>query len=117
VLGLAGLPPQHAGTRLESAARRLAAAGLTFAPEKGLIANGTVNYTGDRYLNKRNTALASAFSTIDAGVGYRTGRAEFRVDARNLSNRRDAVAESEFGDAQYYRMPARTIQAGVVLSY
>ena len=26
-----------------------------------------MNYTGDRYLNKRNTALVPAFSTFDAG--------------------------------------------------
>ncbi len=112
-----GVPTQLAGNRFEMSARHLASAGLTLAPEQGFTANATVNYTGDRYLNKRNSALAPAFSTIDAGVGYRTGRAELRLDGRNLSNRRDAVAESEFGDAQYYRMPARTIQTGVVLSY
>ena len=112
-----GVPTQLAGNRFEMSARHLASAGLTFAPERGFVANATVNYTGDRYLNKRNTSLAPAFSTLDAGVGYRIGRAELRVVGRNLSNRRDAVAESEFGDAQYYRMPARTIQAGVALSY
>ena len=54
---------------------------------------------------------------FDAGIGYRTGRAEWRLDGRNLTNRRDAVSESEFGDAQYYRMPARTIQTGVAVRY
>ena len=44
-------------------------------------------------------------------------RVEWRLDGRNLSDRRDAVSESEFGDAQYYRMPARTIQTGVVVKY
>jgi iron complex outermembrane receptor protein len=112
-----GFPTQLAGNRFEMSARHLASAGLTFAPETGLVAHASVNYSGDRYLNKRNTALAPAFTTIDAGVGYRAGRAELRLDGRNLSDRRDAVAESEFGDAQYYRMPARTIQTGVVLSY
>jgi iron complex outermembrane receptor protein len=111
------VPTQLAGNRFELSARHLASAGLTFAPKQGFLANATVNYTGDRYLNKQNTALAPAFSTIDLGVGYRRRRAELRLDGRNLSNRRDAVAESEFGDAQYYRMPARTIQTGFVLSY
>jgi hypothetical protein len=68
-------------------------------------------------LNKRNTALAPAFSTFDAGIGYRTAAWEFRVDGRNLGDRRDAISESEFGDAQYYRLPARTVQAGVVVKY
>ena len=108
-----GVPTQLAGNRFEMSARHLASAGLMFAPEQGFIANVLANYTGDRYLNKRNTALAEPFTTIDAGLGYRADQVEFRLDGRNLSNRRDAVSESEFGDAQYYRMPARTIQAGV----
>jgi iron complex outermembrane receptor protein len=98
-------------------ARHLASAGYTFAPESGFLANATVNYTGDCYLNMRNTALAKPFTTVDAGIGYRVDQYELRLDGRNLGNRRDPVAESEFGDAQYYRMPARTIQAGVALRY
>jgi iron complex outermembrane receptor protein len=112
-----GVPTQLAGKRFEMSARHIASAGLTLAPERGFLANAVVNYTGDRYLNKRNTALVPAFTTIDAGVGYRTSRVELRIDGRNLGNRRDAVSESEFGDAQYYRMPARTIQTGVVVRY
>jgi iron complex outermembrane receptor protein len=112
-----GTPTQLAGKRFEMSAKKLASAGITLAPENGFIANASVNYTGDRYLNKRNTALVPGFSTIDAGIGYRTDRAEFRVDGRNLGDRRDAVSESEFGDAQYYRMTARSIRAGVVVKY
>src|SRR5262249_1186786 len=99
-----GVPTQLAGKRFEMSARHLASAGLGWSPPGGFLLNGSLNYTGDRFLNKRNTALAPEFVTLDAGIGYRIRRAEFRVDARNLSNRRDAVAESEFGDAQYYRM-------------
>ena len=60
----------------------------------------------------RNTVLAEAFSTFDASAAYRFGQWEVRVDGRNLGDRRDAVSESEFGDAQYYRMTARTILVG-----
>lgn len=112
-----GTPTQLAGKRFEMSARKLASAGVVLAPEEGFIANASVNYTGDRYLNKRNTALVPGFSTIDAGIGFRTNRAEYRVDARNLGDRRDAVSESEFGDAQYYRMTPRSIRAGVVVKY
>jgi hypothetical protein len=31
------------------------------------------------------------------------------VDGTNLNDARDPVAESELGDAQYYRMPSRTM--------
>jgi outer membrane receptor protein involved in Fe transport len=110
-------PTQLGGKRFEMSARHLASAGLTLAPLAGITANVGVNYTGDRYLNKRNTALVAAFTTLDAGIGYRADRAELRVDGRNLTDRRDAVSESEFGDAQYYRMPARTVRAGVVIKY
>jgi hypothetical protein len=33
-----------------------------------------------------------------------------RVTGRNLTDRRDPVAESELGDAQYYRLHARMIE-------
>jgi iron complex outermembrane receptor protein len=112
-----GVPTQLGGNRIEMSARHLASAGLTYAPENGLVAHATANYTGDRYLNMRNTALAKAFTTIDAGLGFRANRFEFRIDGRNLTDRRDPVSESEFGDAQYYRMPARTIQTGVAVRY
>jgi outer membrane receptor protein involved in Fe transport len=112
-----GTLTQLRGKRFEMSARHLASAGLVLAPAEGFFASATVNYSGDRYLNKRNTALVPEYVTFDAGIGYRLRRAEFRLDGRNLSNRRDAISESEFGDAQYYRMPARAIRAGVRVMY
>jgi len=112
-----GVPTQLAGKRIEMSARHLASAGITYAPESGLTAYTTANYTGNRYLDKRNRSLAGGFTTVDAGIGFRQNRFELRLDGRNLGNRRDPVSESEFGDAQYYRMPARTIQTGVALRY
>lgn len=112
-----GVPTQLGGKRVEMSAKQLWSAGLSLSPETGFIASGSVNYMGDRYLNMRNTALAPGFATFDAGIGYRTGQAEFRIDGRNLGDRRDPVSESEFGDAQYYRMTARTVRAGVVMKY
>ena len=112
-----GVATQVGGNRVEMSARHLGSAGFTFAPESGFTAYTTANYTGDRYLDKRNTALAKPFTTFDAGVGFRADRFEFRVDGRNLGNRRDPVSESEFGEGQYYRLGARTIQTGVAVRY
>ena len=112
-----GTPTQLAGKRFEMSARALASAGLALSPAHGVIGHASLNYSGNRYLNKRNTALAAPFTTFDAGLGYRVGETELRVDGHNLGNRRDPVSESEFGDAQYYRMTARTITAGVSLKY
>lgn len=102
-----GTNTQLAGNRFEMSARHLFSAGVILAQGTGLIGNVIVKYTGDRYLNKRNSALASPFTTLDLGAGYRLERWELRVDGRNLTNTRDPVSESELGDAQYYRMPAR----------
>jgi outer membrane receptor protein involved in Fe transport len=71
-----------------------------------------MNYVGDRYLNKRNTALAASYATLSASLGYRKGRWEARVSGRNLTDRRDPVAESELGDAQYYRLFPRRFDVG-----
>ncbi|HEU5220226.1 MAG TPA: TonB-dependent receptor [Gemmatimonadales bacterium] len=112
-----GTPTQLAGKRIEMSAKHLFSAGLAYAPETGISLTGSVNYIGQRFLNKRNTAPVGGFATVDAGIGYRFNRLEVRIDGRNLGDRRDAVSESEFGDAQYYRMPARTILAGVAVRY
>jgi iron complex outermembrane recepter protein len=79
------------------------------APERGVMGSVVVKYTGDRYLNMRNTALAEPFTTLDAGVKYRLARWELRLDGRNLTDRRDAVSESDLGDAQYYLLTARRV--------
>ena len=104
-----GVNTQLGGNRFEMSARHLFSAGLLVSPQQGFVASAVLKYTGDRYLNMRNTALADPFATIDAGAGYRKDRIEIRIDGRNLTNRRDAVSESELGDAQYYRMTARRV--------
>lgn len=80
------VPTQLAGKRIEMSARNLAAFGLAYAPVRGFLGNIEVNYTGSRYLNKRNTALAGGFATVAIGVGYRTPRWELRVTGRNLGD-------------------------------
>ena len=63
----------------------------------------------------RAGARFSARSTRASAIAWRAPNSA--IDARNLGNRRDPVSESEFGDAQYYRMPARSVRAGVVVKY
>ncbi len=113
VQAFGGANTQLAGKHFEMSARQLFSAGLIVAPPIGVVGDVIVKHTGDRYLNKRNTALASPFTTVDAGVGYRLERWELRLDGRNLGDRRDPISESELGDAQYYRLPARRIDVTV----
>ena len=112
-----GTNTQLAGKRFEMSANQLYSIGATYAPASGFSANVGLNYTGDRYMNKRNTALAPAFTTYDAGIGYRMNRYEVRLDGRNLGDARDPVSESEIGDAQYYRMPARSFSLRLIAKY
>ena len=104
-------PTQLDGKLLELSPQHVGSLGLQYAPENGFRAYAIASHVGARYLNKRNTALADGYNTFDAGIGYRHGQWELRVDGTNLGDRRDPSAESELGDAQYYRLPARAAWA------
>jgi outer membrane receptor protein involved in Fe transport len=106
-------PTQLKGNRLEMSAKNMASMGLIYGRDEGWQAYAQSNYVGSRYLNKRNTALAPDYVTYDAGIGYRFKDYEVRLDGWNLSDRRDPVSESELGDAQYYILPARSIQVAL----
>lgn len=108
---------QLAGRRFEMSARHLFSAGLIVAPSAGFVGDVIVKYAGDRYLNKRNTALAEPFATVDIGAGYRLQRWDLRIDGRNLGDRRAAISESEIGDAQYYRLTTRRADVTVGLRF
>ena len=61
--------------------------------------------------------MAGSYTTVDAGLGYRFDRWELRLDGYNLSNRRDPVAESELGDAQFYRLSGSTVLATARIAF
>ena len=94
-----GVNTQLAGNRFKMSARHLVSAGLILAPPAGIVGSLILKTTGDRYLNKRNTALASPFTTVDAGIGYRLNRWQVRIDGHNLTDARDPVSESELGES------------------
>lgn len=104
------VPTQLAGRRLEMTPRHLLSGGLIYNPPKGIVGSVIVSYTGDRFLNMRNTALAEAYTTVSFGAGYKFHSNTIRFDLENATDRRDPVSESELGDAQYYRLPARAFR-------
>lgn len=112
-----GTPTQLAGKRLEMTPYHLGFLGLVYAPAQGFTGALTARYTGSVFLDKRNRVPYGGYATVDASFGYRAGRWEFRATGQNLTDRRDPVAESEMGDAQYYLMPGRRLQAGVSLRF
>ena len=105
-----GVATQLDGNRLELSAKNLGSAGLLYIPAQGFTGFALFNYVGERFLNKRNTALTPDYTTWSAGLGYRFNTWEIRLDGENLNDTRPPVAESELGDAQYYILPARTFR-------
>ena len=101
---------QLAGNRLELSPKYLASAVATYAPATGPQASATLRHVGSRLLNKGNTVTARAYTALDARAGWKfaNGWGAF-LEGENVSNRRDAVTESELGDAQFYRMPGRRV--------
>lgn len=103
-----GVPTQLGGKYLEMSPKNLVSGGLIYSPPKGINGSFLVNYVGDRFLNKRNTAPTAAYTTLTWGAGYRFGKNNIRFDMENATDERPPVSESELGDAQYYILPARS---------
>lgn len=112
-----GVPTQLADKRLEMSAHHLVSAGLRRVPQHGVLGLFEVGYVGSRFLNKRNTALADGYASVSAALGWRDTRWEARVRGTNLGDRRDPVAESELGDAQYYRLHPRRVDVSATLRF
>ncbi len=101
------------GNRLEMSPENLAALGLIYDQQQGFHASVIWNYIGDRFMNKRNTVVADSYNTWDASIGYRVAEWDFTLTGYNLGDERPPVSESELGESQYYRQPARSIEAFV----
>jgi outer membrane receptor protein involved in Fe transport len=112
-----GVATQLAGNRLEMSARELASTELVWAPPQGFTASVLYQYVGDRFLDKRNRALAPSYETWSAVIGYRLPRWEVRLQGENLNDTRPPVSESELGDAQYYLLPARAVKLSLTTRF
>jgi iron complex outermembrane receptor protein len=105
-----GVLEQLAGDRLPLSAHDLGAIGFIYYPKSGFTAWTTINYTGSRFLDPENTALAASYTTWAAGAGYRFGAWGVRLDGWNLSNSRAPIAASELGPEQFYRLNGRSFR-------
>ena len=103
-----GTPTDVSGKQLTLSPRVLASAGIIYSPPNGLRSSVVLSHVGRRFLDEANTASTSAYTTIDAMLGYRWGRYEIGLHASNLTNVRPPVTQSEFGSSSYYLLPARS---------
>ncbi len=111
-----GVPTELRGNALELSPDDSGSAGVRWTGKSGLALSAGYTYTGERYLNKRNTSQVGAFSVVDASASYRFRNGwEIRLDGRNLTDSRDPISESELGDGQYYRMSARNFSLSATL--
>ncbi|MBV8201687.1 MAG: TonB-dependent receptor [Acidobacteria bacterium] len=113
----AGVLEQLAGNRLPLSAHDMGAVGFIYSPASGFTGWATINYTGSRFLDPENTALAGSFAAWAAGIGYRYAAWEVRLDGWNLSDSRAPIAASEFGPSQYYRMNGRSLRGTLVFRF
>ncbi len=100
-----------AGLRLPLSPRNLAALGLIYGDSTGPQASLVGNYVGNRTLDMGNSRVASAFITLDTTVGCVFGRYTASFNVYNLTDRRDAIQQSELGEDQYYQLPGRRMLA------
>lgn len=110
------------GNRFELAPERLASFAFMYQPPQGTYFGAGWNSTGERFLNKRNTAPAGSYRTLDATLGYRAGPVSLALQGSNLTDRRDPVAESEFsevvaGASSYYLLPARHVELTLAYAF
>jgi len=112
-----GVLEQLAGKRLPLSAHGIGAIGFIYAPPAGFTAWSTVNLTGSRFLDRENTALASAYTTWAAGLGYRFAGWELRLDGWNLTGSRAPISASELGPAQFYRLNGRSFRGTLLYRF
>ncbi|HMF94416.1 MAG TPA: TonB-dependent receptor, partial [Vicinamibacterales bacterium] len=112
-----GKPTQLAGNHQVLTPRVRVGGGLLYAPGRGWRGSLTSNWVGEHWLNSLNTFEAPAYAVIDASVGYRFPRFTLAVLGSNLGDRRDAVQLSELGEGQFYRLPARRVDATLTWHY
>jgi len=112
-----GTPTQLAGNHQVLTPSVRLGGGLLYAPERGWRGSFTSNWIGQHWLNSLNTFEAPAYAVVDASLGYRFQQFTVSVLGSNLGNRRDGAQLSELGEGQFYRLPARRIDATLTWHY
>ena len=112
-----GVPTQLSGNRLEMSPENLGSLGLLYQSASGWRGSLVWNYVDSRFMNKRNTASASAYNTLDASIGRQFDHWRITLAGYNLGDERPPVAESELGESQYYRLPARSFELFVAWQF
>jgi iron complex outermembrane receptor protein len=117
VTDIDGKPMQLAGNHQVLTPKVRVGGGLLYAPGRGWRGSLTSNWIGAHWLNSLNTFEAPAYAVVDASLGYRFDKFTVALLGSNLGDRRDAAQLSELGEGQFYRLPARRIDATLTWHY
>ncbi|HKB09749.1 MAG TPA: TonB-dependent receptor [Vicinamibacterales bacterium] len=117
VTDIDGRPTQLSGNRQLLTPSVRVGAGLVYAPRRGWRGSLTSNWIGRHWLNGLNTIEAPGYAVVDGSWGYRFEHFTVSILGSNLGNRRDAAQISELGEEQFYRLPARRIDATLTWHY
>jgi len=112
-----GTPTQLAGNHQVLTPKVRVGGGLLYAPDRGWRGSLTSSWIGAHWLNSLNTFEAPAYAVIDASIGYRFEKFTLALLGSNIGDRRDAAQVSELGEGQFYRLPARRIDATLTWHY
>lgn len=74
------------GNKIEKTPAYTAKLGLQYTAGNGFYARGDLRGQGKRYFNPENTFVDSAYVTVDAKIGYKTGAWDLYAYARNLTD-------------------------------
>lgn len=92
--------PPVSGNHPEFAPHVVMSAGLLYLPATGFNASVIGNFTGNRFIDKRNRGLVNSFTVLDAHLGYQFAHGYgVALDATNLTDQHDTISESEYSDA------------------
>jgi iron complex outermembrane recepter protein len=112
-----GTPTQLAGFHQALTPSLRVGGGVLYAPTRGWRGSLTSNWIGEHVLDSENDFEVPGYAIVDASIGYRFQRFTVAILGSNLGNRRDAVQVSELGEGQFYRMPARRVDATLTWHY
>jgi outer membrane receptor for monomeric catechols len=115
--------PDPAGDEIPGSIDRVFAAGVTFEQPSGFYGSARLRYFGPRPLVEDASIESDSSLTVNAGLGWRRGAVDVRVDVLNLldnddddityfyASRLDAEPDEGVEDLHLHPMEPRTVRA------
>jgi len=90
-----------AGNRVSNVARRNGSVFLTYKPAEGLYGETGLTFVGERYADNTNLTTLPGYARWDALLGYRTGKWDWRLAVRNITDKTYYGSATSAGQIQF----------------